>query len=345
MGLYLKDPPPRPWTPKDEGEGLQRLPVRDGVANQTHNMGSLSVRRRRERSLGPIAGHGSRAAVPVFPSAFLAGPGLLGLRRRSRPIGKGRANLVKSAARPDAGFKTFARWRTGAVLIAAMGLWWPSGANAFLITQIGTSGGVPGGLPEFEVSGLILNDAFNLTWGGVAGLSADGTVSITGLTPTAADISITINNTSTPITVVDPRITSFGISVENIDTGTPLSDTNTGGTFLMFASALNFPGFTMVDACGTSGTNCAGGGSGGIPVGGSDAFVLSVNGLSGGFIPSFTLDSFAIHIQGGPLDNNNDSYQLPGTPSVVPLPAALPLFLSALAGLGLIGWRRKRLAA
>ncbi len=30
-----------------------------------------------------------------------------------------------------------------------------------------------------------------------------------------------------------------------------------------------------------------------------------------------------------------------GTPSAVPLPAALPLFLSALAGLGLMGWRRR----
>jgi len=28
--------------------------------------------------------------------------------------------------------------------------------------------------------------------------------------------------------------------------------------------------------------------------------------------------------------------------SVVPLPAALPLFLSALAGLGLMGWRRRQ---
>jgi hypothetical protein len=35
----------------------------------------------------------------------------------------------------------------------------------------------------------------------------------------------------------------------------------------------------------------------------------------------------------------------PGDIAAVPLPAALPLFGSALAGLGLIGWRRRRLAA
>ncbi len=33
------------------------------------------------------------------------------------------------------------------------------------------------------------------------------------------------------------------------------------------------------------------------------------------------------------------------TVTAVPLPAALPLFLSALAGLGLMGWRRKRATA
>ena len=154
----------------------------------------------------------------------------------------------------------------------------------------------------------------------------------------AADISITINNTSTPISGDDPRITSFGIGVENLTT--PLSDTTTGGTYLTLADASNFPGFNMVEACGTSGTNCAGGGMGGIPAGMSDSFVLSVSGMFG-LTPLLDLDSFAIKIQGGP-DGPEDSYELAG---VVPLPAALPLFLSALAGLGLVGWRRNRAAA
>jgi hypothetical protein len=30
-------------------------------------------------------------------------------------------------------------------------------------------------------------------------------------------------------------------------------------------------------------------------------------------------------------------------PSVVPLPGTLPLFVSGLVGLGLLGWRRKRI--
>jgi hypothetical protein len=32
------------------------------------------------------------------------------------------------------------------------------------------------------------------------------------------------------------------------------------------------------------------------------------------------------------------------SPSAVPLPAALPLFATGLAGLGLLGWRRKKAA-
>ena len=35
----------------------------------------------------------------------------------------------------------------------------------------------------------------------------------------------------------------------------------------------------------------------------------------------------------------------PGEWTVVPLPAALPLFATAIAGMGLLGWRRKRKAA
>ena len=87
--------------------------------------------------------------------------------------------------------------------------------------------------------------------------------------------------------------------------------------------------------------SCTTGGGGGILAGGSDAFTLIVSGIFGS---SLTLDSFALKIQGGPYINGNDSYQLPGMPSAVPVPAALPLFLSALAGLGLMGWRRRRQA-
>ena len=48
----------------------------------------------------------------------------------------------------------------------------------------------------------------------------------------------------------------------------------------------------------------------------------------------------------GGIDNEfwGQWYSAPA-PSPVPLPAALPLFLSALAGLGLMGWRRRQAGA
>ena len=225
-----------------------------------------------------------------------------------------------------------------------MGLAWPSGANAALITQIGTSGGQPGGQPVYEVSGLTQGDSLALTWGGVDGLGVDGMVFIDTLTSTDANISITLNNTSDPISGDDPRVTIFGVSIADIDTGDPFNTTNAGGSFLTFASASNFPGFS-VDACATSGENCAAGGAGGIPAGSSDTFVLSVNGAFGE-TPLLTLNSFGIKIQGGPGVPAENSYELAGVPTVAPVPAALPLFLSALAGLGFFGWRRRtRVAA
>ena len=45
-----------------------------------------------------------------------------------------------------------------------------------------------------------------------------------------------------------------------------------------------------------------------------------------------------------PLVGTNLSFQLTGNLAATPLPAALPLFVTGLGGLGLLGWRRKRRA-
>jgi hypothetical protein len=208
-----------------------------------------------------------------------------------------------------------------------------STTDAYTISLTGgSSGGNPGGQPLYEVSGLVQGDAFNVTWGGVSGLSVTGMVMIDSLTNTDADIRLMLDNQSTPISGTSPRVASTGVLIDNY---TSLASSGTGGTFLTSADSSNFPGFA-IDACATAGSNCANGSGGGIPAGSSDDVTLEVN---GGFLGVLTLANFALKIQGGPGGN---SFELAGVPTrKVPEPASICLLA---LGFGLVALRR-RLAA
>jgi len=206
-------------------------------------------------------------------------------------------------------------------------------ADAYTISVTGgSSGGNPGGQPLYEVSGLVQGDAFNVSWGGVSGLSVTGMVIVESLTNTDADIRVMLDNLSTPISGADPRVTSVGLLIDDFSS---LGSSSAGGTFLTLADDSNFPGFT-IDACATSGSNCASGGSGGIPAGGGDDVTLQVN---GNFLGTLTLSNFGLKIQGGPLGN---SFELGGVPSPkVPEPATLALLAIAV---GMFAVRRGTLS-
>jgi hypothetical protein len=194
-------------------------------------------------------------------------------------------------------------------------------AQAFNITQTGTSGGNPGGLPVYEVSGLVEGDSFQVDYdySTLPWLAAVADVVVTSLTSSNAKVQVTLTNNSpttgtagNPATNT-PRITAFGLSVDNF---TGLGGGSSAGAILDSFDDGNFPGFSSVVGCATSGSNCAGGGQGGIGAGGgSDTFTFSLNG-SFGATPSLTLDAFAIKIQSGP---NGDSFEVPGTPIPEPL--------------------------
>jgi hypothetical protein len=211
-------------------------------------------------------------------------------------------------------------------------------ADAYTISLTGdTSDGNPGGQPIYQVSGLVQGDAFNISWGGVSGLSANAMLTVSSLTATTADIDVMLTNASTQTSGTSPRITSFGLNVSNYS---DLGSTATGGTYLDLADDGNFPGFGGVDACATSGSNCAGGGSGGIPYNGTDNFTLQ---LEGNFT-TLTLSDFGLKIQGAA---GGASYELAGVPTPKPTNTDVPE--PAAAGLLLLGvslfaarWRQRR---
>jgi len=228
------------------------------------------------------------------------------------------------------------RFLIGALLLLCCSTfcWSVTVAHAYTISMTGeSSGGNPGGQALYEVSGLLQGDAFNVSWGGVSGLDVDGMVIIDSLTATDTDIRVMLDNISAPISGDDPRVTSVGVGVTAFSS---IGSTSTNGTYLTLEDDSNFPGFT-VDVCGTSGSNCAGGGSGGIPAGDSDDLTLRVN---GSFTGTLTLANFSLKIQGGPSGN---SFELAGVPTPktpggdIPEPMTL-----VLAALGICGFAAKR---
>jgi hypothetical protein len=237
-----------------------------------------------------------------------------------------------------------------ATLLAAAFLLLSAGTSqAYTITQIGTTGGNPGGLPLYEVSGLVEGDIFVLDWtldGSLYGdayptLSAIGSVTVTSLTATTVVLDITLENTTPPL-LGDPDLTAaitvFGLGVLGIDLGNPGNMLSSAGSFFDTYGEGNIGGGLTIDVCASTNALCTTGQPfNGINIGESDSFQFTLQGTFD--VNNLTLDSFGTKWQTNyseimpEFEGNNRSFELPGTPSnPIPEPST-----ASLVGLGLVG--------
>ena len=186
------------------------------------------------------------------------------------------------------------------------------------------------------------NESFSwsFTTSGGAVLDGTGTIAATGLTGSSLVLNITLNNGAS---LASERLTAFGFGITPNASAVAFSDPqgNDGGIVDAVLGG-NFPAFQTVEVCAFGGQNCAGGGSGGINGGASDAFVLT---LTGTWTGSVTLDPVAFKYQtsAGSFEFNTDSASGSGASSNVPEPATTALLTMGVGMLGAAIRRRRAL--
>lgn len=227
-------------------------------------------------------------------------------------------------------------------VICSLACWLTAGtpAEAYSISQIGTSGGNPGGQPVYAITGLKEGDSFTLSLNGIVGpdtLTATAIISIFDISDGATLIDVDLSNDSTGAN----RITHFGMAIQpNATTGSIVDRGGPGDTDALASFGTgNFPGFQLIEFCARSGPNCSGGGGDGLLPTQDDLFRFSL--LGGSFTDGGTIDlsQFGFKFQGGA-----NSYQLPGSPGVpVAQPAALVVLGAGLLGLTAVRMARGRM--
>jgi hypothetical protein len=168
----------------------------------------------------------------------------------------------------------------------------------------------------------------------VPGLTSEATFTLNTIAPVGANTVYTFglsleNTSSAPITA--SRVSVIGF---NTNPNAVLSASSVSGIFDTVSSG-NVPMLGSFEFCASDG-NCAGGAGGGVTFGNTGAAVLNIA-FAGANVTSVVLDDFFVRYQAITSPTITDGSGV----GVVPLPAALPLLVTALGGLGLVGWRRK----
>lgn len=194
-----------------------------------------------------------------------------------------------------------------------------------------------------------INDSYTFLYAGSydgATLNATVTYKLLSWSGSTARFDVTAINTSTG--PGQNRLTSFGIDVVNPD----LIWASAGGSEWDASLNTTAPGFGRVDLCNYSGSNCSGGGSGGVLEGDTDNFLLdlrfesSVNSTH----PITFTSPYTSKWQS--VGRDGDSYEFAGcivgtqgcggTTTQVPEPATLGLLGLGLVGVGTTRLRRRK---
>lgn len=163
---------------------------------------------------------------------------------------------------------------------------------------------------------------------------------------TTFTMQLAISNNTNAVLFPSGRLTAFGFNT--LPDGAGVSDTS--AIFNTFLES-NFPSFMTVDVCASTGPTCAGGGGGDLAPGATNTFTLTLNGLSAG---TSSIDLGAETI--GAPENFDFKWQTGigsfesqctfggscGTVVDAPEPASLALLGTAITGLGVFWWRRRR---
>lgn len=189
---------------------------------------------------------------------------------------------------------------------------------------------IQGNTDSFAVSGSRDGIAF-----GMSGTVGFNTVSNSQL---VFDVSITNTSVNNPAVSNDNRLVSFGFDISGTTVLiTSVGDNSPTWTATLTGPGQNFPGFSNIDVCVYSGTNCSGGGgTAGLNPGSTLNLLLTMNGT---FVPPLSLDTVSGRFQ-STGSNQNGSDNIGVTPRPIPEPGTLALLGAGLFGLGVASRRR-----